>query len=899
MTTDKAASRVRSRASRLRALGVLAAAATVVTLFGATTPASAAVPTTGLLAEYVFTQRSGTSVPNSAGGSALGPATVVNGTDAQWTGESLTFSGGAKTSTTANYVRLPDDILTGKTSATVTTEVKIDASMKTTNHFLWNIGNTSPTQYYFISTKDATRTTISTSGNPGEKTAQSSVALVAGRWYSLTSVIDGAAGQIRYYIDGALAATGSTTVTPANIADQTFNTIGRAPYGDPHFKGEVGAFRIYDRALSVAEIAAASDSDAQLHAASTQAAAQAVADSIVPLTLDDTVVNLPSYDQTVTWASSDPAVQISADGLVAHVTTPATVTTTTLTATVRYRGGFTASSAVPTTLKPAAGADDDYGYLMVHFIENSAGYAEKIYLDISRGDNPEQWDPLNAGKPILASQLGTTGIRDPYLTYNPETGTYYIIATDLRVFGGDRGFAGCFDWCYWRNWGSTKLFVWESTDLVTWSDVRTFDVARNVAGDKVAELGMAWAPEATWVDHYYSDGRGAFVLYWTSRPFQLDDTGHTGTTSGKILWGATTDFTQTTYEYGGVFVDAGTTGVLDTTMIQDGGKTYRITKNESTGIFMESTTSATWWLPGTQWSTIQTKIGAGWAGGKATGVEGPAVFKSHSDHRFYLYVDVIPTGYKPMTTTNLDAGWSMLTSPDFSMAEHTKHGGVISLVKSQYDKVRAADAKALTQTDLGDVTVEKDASPEELAASLPAAADVVLAYQRGNGTLPVDWDTSGVDVSTPGTYEVTGVVRSHGANLNDWVGDGGSTAWNATGKVPRSSTALTVSASVTVAPAAPALDVAATATTRCVAGKVVLAAQVSNPNDVAIAATITTPYGSKVIASLLPGKSASQAFATRAGSIDAGSISVDVSGTVDEDPATASAAVPYSAATCG
>ena len=31
-------------------------------------------------------------------------------------------------------------------------------------------------------------------------------------------------------------------------------------------------------------------------------------------------------------------------------------------------------------------ADDAYGYVMVHFIENNKGYAEKIYLDISRGD---------------------------------------------------------------------------------------------------------------------------------------------------------------------------------------------------------------------------------------------------------------------------------------------------------------------------------------------------------------------------------------------------------------------------------------------------------------------------------------------------------------------------------
>lgn len=101
-----------------------------------------------------------------------------------------------------------------------------------------------------------------------------------------------------------------------------------------------------------------------------------------------------------------------------------------------------------------------------------------MYLDISRGDNPEQWDPLNGRNPILTSNLGTTGSRDPFLTYNPETKTYYIIATDLRVFGADN--AG---WTAWTTNYSTKMNVWESKDLITWSDVRQFDVNLNTKGE--------------------------------------------------------------------------------------------------------------------------------------------------------------------------------------------------------------------------------------------------------------------------------------------------------------------------------------------------------------------------------------------------------------------------------
>ena len=109
--------------------------------------------------------------------------------------------------------------------------------------------------------------------------------------------------------------------------------------------------------------------------------------------------------------------------------------------------------------------------------------------------------------------------------------------------------------------------------------------------------------------------------------------------------------------------------------------------------------------------TLQTKIGAVWAGGNAGGVEGPAVFKSHSDDTWYLYVDVIPTtGYRPMVTNDLDAGWTQLTSAGFEMAPSTKHGGIISLTKAQYDTIRAADATSAVSTDLGIAAVAQGAT---------------------------------------------------------------------------------------------------------------------------------------------------------------------------------------------
>lgn len=869
-------------------LGVLAP-------FSAAPAASATpVPTAGLVAEYLFDETAGSAVPNSAA-TSLGAATVMNGTDSLWTGSSLVFTGGAKTSSTASWVRLPDNLLSGKTSATITIETKLDASMKNNWNFLWNIGSDSPTQSYFASVRDNPRTTITTNGGGGEVNARSGAALSADRWYSLISVIDGAAGTITFYVDGEQVARTATTLTPASITTQTLNAIGRAPYPDPMYKGEVSTFRVYDRALSAAEVDSVSDADAALHASSFAQAAQAVLDGVTDVTIDEGRTTLPGYGGRVTWASTDAALQVAADGVTVTAVQPATgsaAVTTSLTATATVRG-TSVSASVPVTIRPVPAADDAFGYAMVHFIEDSAGYAEKIYLDVSRGDDPEKWDPLNGGKPILASQLGTTGIRDPYLTYNPETGTYYIIATDLRVFGGDRGVTGCTEWCYWSSQGSTKLNVWESQDLVTWSDLRQFDVAQSPAGTEVAELGMAWAPEATWVPGYNADGSGAFVVYWSSNVYT--NAGHTGSSYSRILWGATTDFTQDTYEYGGVFIDAGG-NTIDTTITQHDGKTYRITKDNSAGkgIYLESTSAARWWEPAASWTQIQTRIGAVWSGGNAGGVEGPAIFQRHGEDTWYLYVDVIPsTGYRPMVTTDLDAGFSQLVSSGFSMAPSTKHGGIVPLTFAQYSTLRGADATGTVASELGQVNVDAGASADAVRALLPQETQVSLAYGRGTAARPVDWDLSGLDTSTPGTHEVSGTVRTIGANLDQWVGAGGSTAWNAPDRRLYASNALTVTAEVVVAAAAVPVDVSTA--TRCVAGKVVLVVTTTNEGTTPIALEIASPYGAKSVAAVQPGRSTSATFTTRLAAIPAGTVTV----TATAGGASTVATAPIAAAACG
>jgi GH43 family beta-xylosidase len=101
----------------------------------------------------------------------------------------------------------------------------------------------------------------------------------------------------------------------------------------------------------------------------------------------------------------------------------------------------------------------------------------------------------------------------------------------------------------------------------------------------------------------------------------------------------------------------------------------------------------------------------------------------------------------------------------------------------------------------------------------------------------------------------------------------------------------TVQVAVVVAPS-PA-GVQATATTRCVAGKVALVAAVTNAGTEPVSGVVSTTAGDRGFTALGSGKTATFAFSTRLKSVDAGSITVTITGS----PTPIEAA--YAAAECG
>jgi hypothetical protein len=218
--------------------------------------------------------------------------------------------------------------------------------------------------------------------------------------------------------------------------------------------------------------------------------------------------------------------------------------------------------------------------------------------------------------------------------------------------------------------------VWESTDLVNWGEQRHVRISPETAGN-------TWAPEA-----YYDESIGAYVVFWASKLYAGDDPEHTGNTYNKMLYATTRDFR--TFSEPQVWVDPGYS-VIDSTVIKHGDEYYRFTKDERNNTsttpcskFILAERSAR--LRDTSYDFVADCIGKG----SINQGEGPTVFKSNTEERWYLFIDEFGgRGYVPFETTDLASGqWTPVA--DYALPSRPRHGTVLPVTKAELDRVRAA-----------------------------------------------------------------------------------------------------------------------------------------------------------------------------------------------------------------
>jgi hypothetical protein len=338
------------------------------------------------------------------------------------------------------------------------------------------------------------------------------------------------------------------------------------------------------------------------------------------------------------------------------------------------------TAALATSRAVAAEPPTYAAYAFAYFTGEGFADGEQVYFALSQGNDPLHWTELNGGRPVITSVLGERGVRDPFLIRSPDGSKFFLIATDLKIYGNG-------DWDRAQRFGSRRIMVWESTDLVNWSRQRSVEVTP-------PEAGNTWEPEAFWdpASHRY-------VVFWASALY--DNPEHSGSSYQRILYATTRDFR--TFTPPRTYLDPGY-AVIDTTMIEHAGRVFRFTKDERAntpatpnGKFVFQDVGDSVFDP--SFRLITEGIGKGTI---ARG-EGPTVFKSNTEDKWYLFIDEFGgRGYVPFETTDLDSGvWTL--SADYELPARPRHGTVLPVTQLESDRLAATPPRVCTRTLTGRV----------------------------------------------------------------------------------------------------------------------------------------------------------------------------------------------------
>ena len=315
------------------------------------------------------------------------------------------------------------------------------------------------------------------------------------------------------------------------------------------------------------------------------------------------------------------------------------------------------------------------GYLFAHFTGERQQDEEQIYFSFSR--DGLFWKDLNGGRPVLRSDIGEKGARDPFLVRDKKKAKYYIIATDLCIFAGK-------GWKAAQESGSRNLLVWESSDLIHWSEVRSCEVAPPGAG-------CVWAPEAV-----FDEEKDAFLVFWASKvQLEREKVG-----KHRIYASYTKDFKEFTKPF--LFLER-PEDVIDSTILFDEsgscvkscrgatadeetaegtyGMYYRFSKDETTSRLILEKSPV---LSGTYTQVTSEFLE------QLQGVEGPECYRL-PDGKWCLIVDRFKEGkgYLPIFCDDLEKGqFSMVPENAFDFGKNKKrHGGVLKLTEEECARV--------------------------------------------------------------------------------------------------------------------------------------------------------------------------------------------------------------------
>lgn len=304
-------------------------------------------------------------------------------------------------------------------------------------------------------------------------------------------------------------------------------------------------------------------------------------------------------------------------------------------------------------------------YLFVHFRERKTPDGEQVYFGLSR--DGFHWEKVNDGKPVLWSYLGEKGVRDCTIIRCATDGKYRIFATDLSL-------AYNFKQKYQEDWptvshnGSKCLSMWESEDLIHWSEQKMLPL-----GNK--NFGCLWAP-----DVFYDPEQGDYVLHFSSS-HASNNFGNMG-----IYFTRTPDFR--TFTEPRLLYQKPDAGIIDSAIYVENGRYFLFLKSDHNPeriILMQAPHAEGPYIRNEAFDESMRSIEAGL-------YEGPTAVRLE-DGKWCLFLDYygVPgegQGYVPFLAKSLESGCFVRSDKQFSFPYGYKHGTVIPISPEEYDRIK-------------------------------------------------------------------------------------------------------------------------------------------------------------------------------------------------------------------
>jgi hypothetical protein len=154
------------------------------------------------------------------------------------------------------YVALPAGIAAGLADFTIAVKVYWNAARDWERVFDFGTGMN---QYLFMTpraNRGGLAFTISNNGGYGSQTVSTPTPLATGQWVHVAVTLSGSTATL--YVNGSAVGTNTAmTRAPCRLGSTGNNWLGRSQYpADPYFNGKVDDFRLYNGAMTAAQVAA-------------------------------------------------------------------------------------------------------------------------------------------------------------------------------------------------------------------------------------------------------------------------------------------------------------------------------------------------------------------------------------------------------------------------------------------------------------------------------------------------------------------------------------------------------------------------------------------------------------------------------------------------------------------